>query len=199
MIPEIEKSLVNLTLKPAHMNIHLETDRFILRDIEETDLRGMYDLDSDPEVHTYLGTLPIETLEEARETINNIRNQYDEHGIGRWAVIDKSNLDFVGWSGLKYEKKLRKEFDYFDIGYRLRRKYWGQGIASETALECLRYGFEKMHLDEICGAAEVRHIVSNHILRKIGLNFIEQFDLEGVLVNFYGIDKAEWQNQKELW
>ena len=82
------------------MNIHIETDRFLLRDIEETDVQGIFDLDSDPEVHTYLGTPPIQTLEEARGIIEYIRKQYAEHGIGRWAVIDKETSDFVGWSGL---------------------------------------------------------------------------------------------------
>ena len=94
------------------MNIHVDTDRFILRDIEESDVQGIFDLDSDPEGLTYIGTPPIKTLDEARDTIKYIRNQYAEHGIGRWAVIDKETSDFVGWTGLKYEKELRSELDY---------------------------------------------------------------------------------------
>ena len=178
------------------MNIHVETDRFILRDVEETDVQGIFDLDSDPEVHTYLGTPPITTLDEAHEIINYIRNQYSENGIGRWAVVDKKTSDFVGWTGLKFERQLRSEFDYYDIGYRLRKKYWGQGIATLTAAESLRYGFEQMNLDEICGAAEVEHKVSNHILQKIGLTYVEQFVFEGILINFYRIKKSDWTKKK---
>ena len=91
-----------------------------------------------------------------------------------------------------YEKELRTEFDYYDIGYRLRKIYWGQGIATLTARESLRYGFEQMDLDEICGAAELEHIVSNHILQKIGLTFSEKFVFEGIEANFYRITKSEW-------
>ena len=149
------------------MNIHVETDRFILRDIEETDVQGIFDLDSDPEVHTYLGTLPITTLDEAHEIINYIRKQYSDNGIGRWAVVDKKTSDFMGWTGLKYEQELRSEFDYYDIGYRLKKKYWGQGIATLTAKESLRYGFEQMDLDEICGAAEVVRHRAGHLLRPV--------------------------------
>lgn len=174
------------------MNIHIETDRFILRDIEETDVQGIFELDSDPDVHTYLGIPPIKTLDEAHEIIEYIRNQYADHGIGRWAIIDKNTHDFVGWTGLKYEKELRSEFDYYDIGYRLRKKYWGQGIATLTARESLRYGFEQIDLDEICGAADLEHIVSNHILQKIGLRFTEQFVFEGIAANFYRITRSEW-------
>ena len=178
------------------MNIHIETDRFILRDIEESDVEGIFELDSDPEVHTYLGTPPIQTLEEAHGIIRYIRKQYTENGIGRWAVIDKESSDFVGWTGLKYEQELRSEFDYYDIGYRLRKKYWGQGIASLTATESLRYGFEQMGLDEICGAAEIEHKVSNHILQKIGLTYVERFVFEGTPANFYRITKKDWFRKK---
>ena len=176
------------------MNIHLETDRFLLRDIEESDVEGIFDLDSDPEVHTYLGTPPIKTRDEALDIIRYIRNQYESNGIGRWAIIEKTTADFVGWTGLKYEQELRSEFAYYDIGYRLRRKYWGQGIASVTAIESLRYGFEQMKLEEICGAAEIEHQVSNHILQKIGLKFTEQFVFEGIPANFYRITRSEWMN-----
>lgn len=178
--------------KAQTLNIHVETDRFILRDIEESDVLGIFDLDSDPEVLIYIGTPPIKTLDEAYEIIKYIRKQYADHGIGRWAVIDKETSDFVGWSGLKYEKSVRPEFDYYDIGYRLRKKYWGQGIATLTAFESLRYGFEQLSLDEIGGAADIHHQVSNHILQKIGLSYVEQFVFEGTTANFYRITKSQW-------
>lgn len=174
------------------MNIHIETDRFILRDVEESDLQGIFDLDSDSEVHTYLGTPPIKTLEEARQVIQYIRSQYATNGIGRWAIIDKKTSDFVGWTGLKFEQELRSDFDYYDIGYRLRKKYWGQGIATLTAQKSLQYGFDQMDLDEICGGAEVEHKASNHILQKIGLTYVEQFEYDGILHNFYRIKKSDW-------
>lgn len=180
------------------MKIHVETDRFILRDVEESDVQGIFDLDSDPEVHTYLGTPPIQTLDEARDIIEYIRKQYEDNGIGRWAVIDKKSSEFVGWTGLKYEQELRSEFDYYDIGYRLKRKFWGQGIATLTAAESLWYGFEQMDLDEICGAAEIEHKVSNHILQKIGLRYVEQFVFEGATANFYRITKSQWLSKNGL-
>ena len=180
------------------MNIHVETDRFILRDIEESDVQGIFDLDSDPDVLTYIGTPPIKTLDEAYDIIKYIRNQYTENGIGRWAVIDKETSDFVGWTGLKYEQKVRSEFDYYDIGDRLRKKYWGQGIASLTASESLRYGFEQLSLDEICGAADINHRVSNHILQKIGLSHLEQFVFEGTAANFYRITRSQWLSKNGL-
>ena len=174
------------------MKVLIETERLIIRNIEEYDVQGIFELDSDPEVHEFLGKKPIKTIEEAKQIIDFIRAQYVKHGIGRWAIIDKKTEDFIGWTGLKYEQSLRKEFSYYDLGYRLRKKYWGNGIATETAIESLKYGFEELDLKEIGAAADINHLVSNNILKKIGLKFIDRFDYEGVPHNWYNIGKTEW-------
>jgi len=174
------------------MNIHFETERFILRDLEESDTDGIFLLDSDPEVHKFLGNKPIKTKEEALATILKVRDQYVKNGIGRWAIIEKTTNEFVGWTGLKYEEGLRAEFNYYDLGYRLRKKFWGQGIATQTALISLGFGFEEMKLDEIGAAADIQHVVSNKILKKIGLQFVENFEFEGDLCNWYKLTKKDW-------
>ena len=71
------------------MRFYLETERLILRDMLLSDDAGILDLDSDPDVHRYLGGKPIKTIEEARSGINYICGQYERNGIGRWAVIEK--------------------------------------------------------------------------------------------------------------
>jgi len=176
------------------MKFLIETDRYILREILETDISGMYDLESDPEVHKYLGNKPVKSIDQTLKVINYIRDQYETYGIGRWAVIEKSSGEFVGWSGLKYETVVRDDMNYYDIGYRLRQKFWGQGIATETAKAALKYGFETMKLDEVYGGAHVENIGSNKVLKKMGMNFIEEFDYAGLMHNWYRLDKRGWQD-----
>lgn len=45
------------------MNIHFETQRFSVRDIEQIDIKDMYEMDSDPEVHQYLGKNPVKSTQ----------------------------------------------------------------------------------------------------------------------------------------
>lgn len=175
------------------MKIFVETDRLILREIVESDAPGMYQLDSDPEVHRYLGNNPVQHIDQVKKIIENIRKQYKENGIGRWAVIDKVSNDFIGWSGLKYEKMpINNKNGYYDLGYRIRREYWRKGIATETAREALKYGFNTLNLREICAAADVDNIASNTVLKKVGLKFIEQFHFEEKPCNWYKIERLEW-------
>ena len=169
-----------------------ETARFILRELEDTDLDGMYALDSDPDVHRYLGNKPLQTKEESAAVISNIRWQYAEFGMGRWAVIQKSDGAFAGWAGLKREVKLRPGMVYTDLGYRLRRDFWGRGIATETAKASLEYGFEKLGLERIHAAADIANKASNKVLQKLGLRFIEVFEYENAPVNWYGIARQDY-------
>lgn len=179
------------------MQKYIETNRLILREIEDCDLQGLFELDSDPEVHKYLGKSPIKSLQESKSTISYIRKQYEEDGIGRWAVIDKITNEFIGWAGLKYEKEVRKEMHYYDLGYRLKKQFWGQGIATETALESLNYGFINLNLKEIYAGAHVENVASNKVLQKVGLKFIETFQYDGAPHNWYKIDKTNWQEEKK--
>lgn len=179
------------------MEIFAETERLILRELLPTDINGMYELDSDPEVHKYLGNKPVTNKDQIVDVISLIRQQYLDHGIGRWAIIDKKNNEFIGWTGLKFvTEKTNNHKNYYDLGYRLIKKYWGRGIATESALASLEYAFDKLDLKEIYAIANFENIGSNHILKKVGLKFIETFDLNGIKHNWYKIEKDEFVNRK---
>jgi len=176
------------------MKVFAETERFILREILHEDAQGLYDLDSDPEVHRYLGNNPVKSMEQVREMIQFIRQQYVDNGIGRWAIIDKTTGAFVGWAGLKLVKEwTNNHIDYYDLGYRLIRKYWGKGIATETALASLNYGFTVLELPVIYAMADSQNDGSNQVLRKAGLTFVEDFDYKGTKHNWYKINRTNWK------
>jgi len=46
------------------MKIKIETKRLILRPVTEADAQDFFELDSNPEVHTFLDNNPIKTLQE---------------------------------------------------------------------------------------------------------------------------------------
>lgn len=174
------------------MKILIETERLLLREITEADAPGLFELDSDPEVHKYLGHKTVTHLSESEDIVKHVQRQYLENGIGRWAVIDKATNEFIGWAGLKYEKNIRKNTHYYDLGYRLKRKFWGKGIAMEASVEALKYGFNQMNLTEIFAAAHTENAASNRILTKLGFTFIETFDYDGTVHNWYQLKKSTY-------
>ena len=171
----------------------IETPRLLLRAFIDEDAEGIFLLDADPEVHRYLGNQPITALQKAVEIIQHVQGQYLTNGIGRWAVLEKATGEFVGWAGLKYEQHHVTGERYYDLGYRLRRKFWGRGIASEVAAVWIEYGFERMNLTEIGAAAHIENAASNRILQKSGFEAINTFDSHGATHNWYILRREAWR------
>lgn len=178
------------------MQFNLETDRLILREFRESDLDGIFELDSDPLVHKYLGNNPIKTKKKAADIIQFVIKQYHELGIGRFAAIEKVSGDFIGWSGLKLntgeKEALNGKTDFYDIGYRFIPRHWGKGYATESSVAILDYAFNKLYIETICGAAETGNLASNKVLRKIGLNFINEFLYDKITCNWYELNKDDY-------
>ena len=135
-------------------------------------------------------------MERVRGAIQSIRQQYIDNGIGRWAVIDKNNNAFLGWSGLKLIKEATEGYDTrYDLGYRFLRKYWGKGYATETAIASVNYGFQTMGLTEIVGQANIDNIASRHVLEKAGLKFIDKRYFDGIEHDFLSLKREEWNKK----
>ncbi len=176
------------------MKIFAETERIILRTLLPSDNIGMFQLDSDPDVHQYLGKNPVTNLAQIDQAISSIRQQYIDNGIARWAIIDKKTNDFIGWAGLKLvTETTNNHINYYDLGYRLRKEYWGKGIATECAVAALKYGFTELSTNEIYAIVECENIGSNKILSKIGFQLIETFTLDHELHNWYKIEKKDFE------
>lgn len=161
------------------MSKSIETERLYFRELVPSDEEGMFEMDSNPEVHTYLGKNPIKTIEESRIAISSIMEQYRTNGIGRWAVLLKETGEFIGWAGLKLERNVNGHDSHYDLGYRFIQKHWGKGYASEAAAAFVDYGFNVMKLEKINATADPSNAASRKVLERAGLKFIETFDHEG--------------------
>ena len=72
----------------------IETERLILRELALSDAEGMFELDSNPNVHLFVGNRPVKHIEESIEYIQFVQKQYKDFGIGRWAVILKETNEY---------------------------------------------------------------------------------------------------------
>lgn len=175
------------------MEIFAETNRLILREILPTDVDGFFELDADPDVHRYLAGQPVQNKQQAVDAIQFIRQQYIDNGIGRWAVIDKKTNAFMGWAGLKLITEIINDhINFLDLGYRLIKKYWGQGIATEAAHASLKYAFETLQANEVYAHAHAENTGSNRVLTKVGLTLTETFVHHGITCNWYKIERKDF-------
>lgn len=155
----------------------LETERLILRALEEADFERMFLMDSDPEVMKYIGVPPLTDINESKEVIQMIRKQYEENGVGRLAVVEKESGLVVGWSGLKLLTKAVNGYqNVLELGYRFVPESWGKGYATESGIASLDYGFHELNAEVIYAYAHSEHEASNHILRKLGFQKTSEFE-----------------------
>ncbi|MCB2410307.1 GNAT family N-acetyltransferase [Hymenobacter lucidus] len=166
---------------------NLETPRLLLRPMQPDDAPGILALDSDPQVLRYVPGKLLSTLDEAAEVVQYVRRQYEQNGVGRWAVVRRDTQEFIGWCGIKLmnDHVVNGRTNYHDIGYRLLPKHWGQGYASEAARGSLDYAFQEMKLPEIHATAMQDNLASCRILERLGLEKQQEFVQDDAVWNWY--------------
>jgi len=168
------------------MKYIFETERLKFREISMQDIDDLFEMDSDPDVHKFIEQNPVKSKAEIVDVVNLINKQYADNGIARWAVIDKESGECIGWAGLKYfREELNNHKDFYELGYRFKQKHWGKGYATESSKAIINYGFEVLHLNQIYAITHLENVNSINVLKKLGFEFIEIFDYEGDLTNWF--------------
>ncbi|MCJ7932880.1 MAG: GNAT family N-acetyltransferase [Chryseobacterium sp.] len=171
----------------------LETKRLILRKLEDTDYERMFLMDSDPEVMKYIGVPVLTDINESKNVIKMIQEQYKTNGVGRLAVVEKESGKVVGWSGLKLlTKEVNGYQDVLELGYRFLPESWGKGYAVEAGMASLDYGFNELNADTIYAYAHSEHDVSNHILRKLGFEKTSEFEEPDGICFWYELKREKY-------
>ena len=93
-------------------------------------------------------------------------NSYARNGFGPWAVIANETKSLIGLCGLSLT--VVDGIESVQLGYRLARSCWRQGLATEAAGASLEYGFDTLGLDSIHAIVSPRHHASLRVLEKIG-------------------------------
>jgi RimJ/RimL family protein N-acetyltransferase len=158
------------------MDLIIETERLILREMLPTDAEAMFKLDSNPNVLRYLGNNPVTSILQIEDYIKNIRNQYIQNGIGRFVVVIKETEEVIGWAGIKFiTEPENNHVNFYDLGYRLQEEHWGKGYGYEVAKAWLDHGFNEMKIDKMYASVNKENIASQKILQKIGLKITSEF------------------------
>lgn len=154
------------------MDVFLKTDRIILRQIEEQDWELLQELDSDPEVMRYLShgvPSPAPEIDRALNIMLGFKQKFKGE-LGFWIALDLASQSFIGWFHLRPLKAFPDDIDKLEIGYRLKKKYWGKGLATEGAKALLDLAI-KRGTSEVWAHTMLGNTGSSNVMKKIGLQF----------------------------
>lgn len=149
----------------------LETERLILRQWVESDLEPYSQLCADEEVMRWIGNGSTRTRAECAEAIERFSKDWMGRGFGLFALEVKHNGRFIGFCGLSIPTFLPEVLPAVEIGWRLHREEWGQGLATEAAQASMAFGFEHCGLQEIVSIHQVGNAASARIMEKLGMAF----------------------------
>jgi RimJ/RimL family protein N-acetyltransferase len=147
------------------MIVDLETERLLLRPITLDDVGLLVELDSDPEVMRYLTGRPS-TRAEVETTVH-------ENLGRRWIATDKETGEFVGWFGLVPGPDAS-----FDVGYRLRREWWGLGLGTEGTQALIDAAFGVVEARRVTAQTMAVNTRSRRVMERCGMRHVRTFHCE---------------------
>lgn len=164
VIPNKPYLYPHFTLFPL---MQLETGRLILREFRITDEDAVHEYGSDPQVVKFMSWGP-NTKEETRNFIDTCikKQSEDPRRSFELAIELKEENKLIGGCGIRASNPVHSEGN---IGYVLNKEYWGMGIATETSLALLRFGFGELKLHRIYAMVDPDNFRSSRVLEKIGM------------------------------
>jgi RimJ/RimL family protein N-acetyltransferase len=173
----------------------LETSRLRLVPITDAHLDGLHAMNSDPEVMRYLGGQP-ETREDTLAMIGRVKARLAEWGFSWFSLFDKASGELIGAAGVQYLGV--DPANPHEIGWRLRKDRWGQGLASEAAQRLATFAFDDLGAPLLCSVCHPENKASARVMERLGLRYTGTATWYGMTTSRYDITRAEWLDRAEL-
>jgi len=146
----------------------------MLRRWQRSDHGPFATMNMDPEVMRYFPSLLTKT--ESDLLAIRADGLFDEFGYGLWAVEQTDSGAFIGFTGLAPMPDGIPGTGGVEVGWRLARKYWGHGFATEAAQASLMFAFTELKLPEISSITAVVNKRSRAVMERLGMTFTEEFE-----------------------
>lgn len=162
------------TMITTNSEFMIVTPRLVLRPWRESDLPLFAEQNADPVVMQFItGVL---TQEESDAYVFKAKQHYAQHGFCKFAVEAPDVARFIGAVGLTYVKFEASFTPAVEIAWRLNRRYWGRGYATEAARAALTDGFDRVGLKEIVSMTALPNLASMKVMERLGMTRAFEFD-----------------------
>lgn len=144
----------------------IETGRLLLRRMEMSDAKDLFDYSRDPQVALHVLWDAQKNISESRAYIKCMLRKYRAGDPASWCIVRRDQGRVVGTIGYMW---FQPENNAAEVGYSLARDCWNQGFMTEALQAVLRYSFEEMGINRIEAQHEVGNPASGAVMRKCGM------------------------------
>ena len=156
-------------------DFRLETERLTLRSWRAEDVAAFHLVNSDPEVMATLG--PVMTVPEVAATIARMQRIEGEHGHCFWAMELHDTARLIGWCGA-----IRGTVDpikgQIEIGWRMARDCWGQGLVTEAARATCDWAFANRADESLWAITTTSNHRSRAVMERLGMTWRPELDFD---------------------
>lgn len=157
----------------------LETKRLALREMTQADFPALCKILQDDDVmYAYEGPF---SSDEVQGWLDKQLKRYKEYGFGLWAVVLKETGTMIGQCGVSMQDYNSNKI--MEVGYLFQKEHWHYGYASEAAIACKEYAFDKLKAKEIYSIIRDTNIPSQNVAIRNGMTCIEKF-----IKHYRGVD-----------
>jgi RimJ/RimL family protein N-acetyltransferase len=153
-----------------------ETSRLILRRPRLDDAEPFAAVNADPEVARFVSASGPLARAESDLLLRKMIEHWDDHGFGLWMADVRATGELAGFVGLAHPGTLAALAHEVEIGWRLGRAHWGQGLATEGGAEAVRIAFEERRLERLVCIIAAENTRSLAVARKLGFAFWRDMD-----------------------
>jgi RimJ/RimL family protein N-acetyltransferase len=177
---------------------HLETNRMILRPLEDRDVAAFSAYRSDPEIARYQGWGAPYSMEQAEEFIEQ-QKSVTPGEIGQWLQLGMELKDTGKLIGDVAFVIIKDSHHQAEIGMTLSRPFQGKGYGTEAVRELVRYLFDELAVHRIIANCDPENIPAHHLLERVGFRregcFIESLWYKGGWASelWFAILDREWR------
>jgi RimJ/RimL family protein N-acetyltransferase len=158
-------------------DIVAETDRLILRTIEEGDAALQNKLLNTPTVMARLGG--VKELHEIEAKHAKARASWAQEGFSFLMMIEKATGELVGHCGIKrVDNPLARNQGDHEVGWLVREDRWRRGYAEEAMRAVLDWAFGRVGAPHVVALTSAINVPSWTLMEKLGMTRRKDLDFE---------------------
>ncbi|HWL65754.1 MAG TPA: GNAT family N-acetyltransferase [Actinomycetota bacterium] len=147
--------------------MQIQTERLLLRPLEERDFDAYLPLHSDPEVMRFVGGR--HDPDAVRIRFDKLKGQWAEHRLGHWATYERESGRLVGAVGLLRHDDWTATDCRVEVGWLIGKRDWDRGYATEAGRASIDYAFVDLGLERLICIVDPRNVASRRVAEKLGL------------------------------
>ena len=153
----------------------LDTDRLVLRSWRADDATAFHAINSDPEVMATLGS--VMSLDEVAALIVRMQGIEADHGHCFWAMEQRDDERLIGWCGA-IVGSAGPIAGKREIGWRMARDCWGQGLVSEAARATIAWLFANRADESLWAITTSENRRSRAVMERLGMRYRPELDFD---------------------